>query len=382
MQSNNKSSEVNIVLQQLQTQKAVAIDQLLIGMTVLACIGVPISLSRALHIGWSANFTLHTLVLFVGLGTCLFRSKLSTDQKSWIALSISTLVAVFSLYNYGFVSNGLLWGCIALLITISFLKRQHTYLILAIIIGVFLVAGWQFISGRKSFPGGADLYLMQLSSWGTSLIGGGMFFILIISLSVGLRRQQNNILLELEKKNRELDAKNAEISRLANFDDLTGLPVLRRFRQETESALQQQQKDQRFIALCFIDLDGFKTVNDNYGHSAGDCVLQAVAQRLLSNIRQVDTLTRMGGDEFAILLNSAEEIDLDVFCARLLTEIRAPYAYENNLLHISASIGAVRVTTDTTFDELLKSADNAMYTAKHRGKDDYNIAPMPNVIAH
>lgn len=362
------------VLQTLKQQKVRAIDRLIISMTLLAFIGAPVSVSRAFYVGWNETFTLHLAALVVAVLLSLFRSRLSLEFKVWVVLSTCLLISLLGMFAYGFVGNGLLWGGVAVLISTFFLNNRHTYLVIAVIFTVFGVTGFQFIYGGKVFPGGADLYLSELSSWGTALVGGAMFIVLIAYLSAGFRRQQNDLLVELENKNRELDAKHAEISRLANYDDLTGLPVLRQFRLTAENALLRQRRENRFIALCFIDLDGFKAVNDNHGHDAGDFVLRSVAQRLSANIRQLDMLSRMGGDEFIILLNSDEPVDLEVFCSRLLQETRKPYIYAGAKLDISISIGVACASQNSDFDALLKASDNAMYEAKRQGRDRYLIA--------
>ena len=115
-------------------------------------------------------------------------------------------------------------------------------------------------------------------------------------------------------------------------------------------------------------------MNDTFGHNAGDYILKSVAQRLSTTVRKQDMATRMGGDEYFILINSQDEIDLDAFCCRLLVAIREPYIYESERLNISVSIGVARVTRDNmTIDDLLKRADDAMYKNNRQSKNNYLI---------
>lgn len=368
------STKDNTILNQIEEQRVVAIDRLIIGVTLLALVGVPISCFRALYTGWSMTYAIHVALLAVLIVTSLLRARLTTEQKDWIILSTGILVCLLGLFTYGLVGNGLLWGMFTVLVSIYFLKDRITYLVMTVIFCAFGLSAFQFVHGEKTFPGDADIYLAQTFSWGTALLGSAVFIVLIASISAGLRRQTNDLLLALERKNRELDQKNVEISRLADFDDLTGLPVFRQFKKAAEHALVQSKREDRFVAVCFMDIDGFKVVNDTLGHDAGNDVLKLVAQRLSTHVRQEDLAARVGGDEFVILINSAYEVDLDTFCSRLLATIREPHIYESEPLNISVSIGVACLTEESsTVETLLKRADDAMYEVKRQGKNNYLI---------
>lgn len=362
------------VFSQLKEQRAIAVDQLVAGVTLLAVVAVPVSISRALYTGWNHVYSVHIVLLMILISSYLLRAKLTVEQKSGIILSVGMLISLFGLVTYGLAGNGLLWGIFAILISIFFLKNKITYIVTIFIFSGFGIAAFQFVIVRKDFPGDADLYLAQPSSWGTAMVGSAFFIILISSLTARLRHQTDDLLLELERKNRELDEKNIEISRLADFDDLTGLPNIRHFKRTAEQALLQGLRENRFIAIGFLDLDGFKTVNDNFGHDAGDYILRSVAQRISTHIRQQDMVTRMGGDEFLVLINDDAEINLDSLFQRLHSCISEPYNYGSKQLNISVSIGVARLTSQNiTLDFLLKQADNAMYEVKRQGKSNYLI---------
>jgi cyclic di-GMP phosphodiesterase Gmr len=131
----------------------------------------------------------------------------------------------------------------------------------------------------------------------------------------------------------------------------------------------------RAISLLFIDLDGFKPVNDNYGHAIGDRLLKEVAARLLSCLREGDTAARLGGDEFVVILL---ESDLDraiTVTNRILESLRAPYDFGKRIItSISASIGIAEYPEHANeLDGLLTAADNAMYIAKKSGKDRFAV---------
>jgi diguanylate cyclase (GGDEF)-like protein len=135
-------------------------------------------------------------------------------------------------------------------------------------------------------------------------------------------------------------------------------------------------RDPRHIAIMFLDLDGFKLVNDTWGHETGDLVLKAVATRLLGLVRPSDTVARLGGDEFVILLDNPESRDnVAMIAARVIAEINAPMNFDGKVAHVGTSIGiAFKAKEAASADDLLKNADAAMYEAKAAGKNTYRFA--------
>jgi len=161
----------------------------------------------------------------------------------------------------------------------------------------------------------------------------------------------------------------------AGHDALTHLPnrnlLTDRLRQSVAQALRQQT----LLAVCYLDLDGFKPINDRYGHDIGDRVLVAVAERLSSIIRDSDTVARIGGDEFVLLLTgAAKPTDFRPVLDRLIAEIAAPYQVDNKQLSVTASIGvALCPHDDSDPDTILRHADQAMYVAKQTGRNRYQL---------
>jgi diguanylate cyclase (GGDEF)-like protein/PAS domain S-box-containing protein len=154
-------------------------------------------------------------------------------------------------------------------------------------------------------------------------------------------------------------------------DPLTGLPNRRMVTENLTLLMHQLNKDGGLIGLLFIDLDGFKTVNDNFGHSAGDLLLIEVAERLRARVRQNDVVARLGGDEFLVILKEirAREEAARV-AAVLLQALSIPLLAEGNSLAVSASIGiSVYPETASDAEELIRQADCAMYAAKRNGKN-------------
>jgi diguanylate cyclase (GGDEF)-like protein/PAS domain S-box-containing protein len=170
----------------------------------------------------------------------------------------------------------------------------------------------------------------------------------------------------------------------AYHDGLTGLPNRLLFRDRLTIALAHAKRQQSPLVLMFLDLDRFKVVNDTLGHSLGDELLRAVAARLRSVLREGDTIARMGGDEFTILLADLEDVrDSARIAQKLLDRVAEPMRVEGHELYVTTSIGiAVFPNDGDTAEMLLKNADSAMYRAKEAGRNSYRLCtPAMNLRA-
>lgn len=158
---------------------------------------------------------------------------------------------------------------------------------------------------------------------------------------------------------------------LAHFDQLTGLPNRTLLLDRLKQAVFVSNRAARAISVMFIDLDGFKPVNDTYGHAIGDRLLKEVAERLLSCLREGDTAARIGGDEFVVILLESDLARAMTVAHRILGNLRVPYEFgKKSISGISASVGIAEYPVHANdVDELLKAADSAMYQAKEQGKD-------------
>lgn len=161
----------------------------------------------------------------------------------------------------------------------------------------------------------------------------------------------------------------------AHYDALTGLPNRTLLNDRMQVAMSQAQRNQKTMAVCMMDLDGFKAVNDNLGHEAGDILLKQVAARLKSNLRDGDTAIRLGGDEFILLIGDMKsEVDCDLTLHRIMNAIAKPFKIQARAAHVTASIGITLFPGDNSVpDQLLRHADQAMYKAKENGKNCYQL---------
>jgi diguanylate cyclase (GGDEF)-like protein/PAS domain S-box-containing protein len=165
------------------------------------------------------------------------------------------------------------------------------------------------------------------------------------------------------------------IHRLAHYDGLTSLPNRFLFNEFLEQALRKAERHDRQFAVLFLDLDRFKEINDAYGHDAGDAVLQEIAHRLRSSLRQSDKIARMGGDEFYVLIEDLHDgADAADIAGKLLEEALRPIRFNGCECSLSASIGiAIYPQDGATKDVLLRHADHAMYEVKQEGKNGYRF---------
>ncbi|MBK1640560.1 hypothetical protein CKO12_01430 [Chromatium okenii] len=166
-----------------------------------------------------------------------------------------------------------------------------------------------------------------------------------------------------------------ELEHIAHYDALTKLPNRLLLASRLDQAMAQARRRQQQLAVVYIDLDGFKAVNDNYGHEAGDHLLQAVAARMKKYLRDSDTLARLGGDEFvAVLVDLEQDICGLPMIERLLWAAAQPVVVDGAQLQVSASIGATFYPQahEIDADHLLRQADQAMYQAKLSGKNRYH----------
>ncbi|WP_429538518.1 diguanylate cyclase domain-containing protein [Pseudomonas fluorescens] len=174
-----------------------------------------------------------------------------------------------------------------------------------------------------------------------------------------------------------LAAQKKKLQEVALYDALTGLPNRRLLTERMETALASARRKNKRVAVCYLDLDGFKVINDTLGHAAGDYLLVEVSRRLQSCLRVTDTLARVGGDEFVILLVDLIEVkESEDILGRVIGVASAPVDINGIEVIVSASVGAAFFNPQSgdEADQLLRRADHAMYTAKKKGKNRYLFA--------
>ena len=187
----------------------------------------------------------------------------------------------------------------------------------------------------------------------------------------------------------QLKAQQAQLERIAYHDVLTGLPNRALFADRLQQAMAHTGRLETQLAVAYIDLDGFKAINDSHGHAFGDRLLISIAERMKEAIREGDTLARLGGDEFvAVLTGLQQDTDCRPMIERLLAAAAAPVVMDDRVLHVTASIGVALYPQPEALsaDQLLRHADHAMYEAKQTGKNRYHVhvpddaQPTPQIL--
>jgi len=177
--------------------------------------------------------------------------------------------------------------------------------------------------------------------------------------------------IEATLKLKEEIAKQKE---LARFDPLTKLPNRLFFNEQLKQAMKRAQRNKLQIAVLVTDLDHFKMVNDTFGHSAGDLLLIEIAKRMQECVRETDTIARMSGDEFFIILENIEKRStVTEIVKRLLNSAKAPFLLDDNEAYIGLSIGISLSTEDISSEILVRNADLAMYDVKAHGRNNYKF---------
>jgi diguanylate cyclase (GGDEF)-like protein len=335
------------------------INRVLAGFSALALLGIPISVSRALETGLQPSMLFHLILGVLLVIVYLFRNQVNIHTKASILILGSVGVAILGLFNWGIFGNGLMWFLMAAFLMACMYPLGHALVFMGLMILTSITAAWLFLSGIYHFPIDANRYFLNPSAWGSAIIGSiGFVAIVLYGLSI-LHRSFRELLDKVEQQRRQ-------IIHLANHDSLTGLPSLRLAEDRFAMALQRANREQHQVGVFFMDLDDFKPINDQFGHSTGDQVLKIIAGRLAGITREVDTIARIGGDEFLMIAPViGPSADLKLIAQRVVDTVKQPVELNNQRFELGISIGiAIYPDDGNTPSELTNKADAAMYQAK------------------
>jgi diguanylate cyclase (GGDEF)-like protein/PAS domain S-box-containing protein len=202
--------------------------------------------------------------------------------------------------------------------------------------------------------------------------------ILVETSDLPLRQEGSKLRLLVANDVTERARAQEAIEHQAFHDGLTGLPNRRLFVDRLTQQIAHARRAGASVVVMFVDLDRFKRINDTLGHWAGDEVLREISRRLTGSLRQTDTIARVGGDEFTVLLAQSAEIPMDsveTLANKVMREFEAPIHLESGDIYVTASIGIATFPNDgDDADQLMKNSDRAMYRAKERGRNNYQLA--------
>ncbi|WP_229483676.1 GGDEF domain-containing response regulator [Massilia horti] len=256
------------------------------------------------------------------------------------------------------------------------LHREHNYDLILLDLQMPGLNGFQVMKGLKEIEQGGYLPVLALTAQPSfkiaALEAGARDFISKPFDLLEVHKRIHNM-LEVRLLYKELAQYSRAQQELALHDALTGLPNRRLLEDRIATALQHANRGHAKAAVMYLDLDGFKAINDTYGHACGDEILKMVSERLLTNARKEDTVARLGGDEFMVVLGDIHCLaDAQGPAAKLVEALAEPFYINDLTLRLSTSIGISLYPDDAeTVDALINIADYALYEAKRSGKNRY-----------
>jgi diguanylate cyclase (GGDEF)-like protein len=329
---------------------------------------LPFTVLRGIRIGWMPLDIIYMASTLLLVSIHFARRHVPLAWRVVIAVGGVEVSGALSVIALGFVGFGTLWMAVgSFMVGVLYGWRNGLLAIGAnlLVIG-YAMSG--FLSGRTVLPMDVPAYMQSLSPWILCLLMLTVFPWLLLN-SIGLYQRAMIRLV------RETETQRAEIERMAARDPLTGLARLHVVRDRLEAASARAGRAGNKVAVLFVDLDGFKKINDQLGHAAGDHVLASVGQTLRAAVRDVDLAGRIGGDEFLLILEGlpSEEPARKV-ATRVLQGLCQPVTYQDSTLQVGASIGiALYPEHGSDPVTLQRTADSAMYLVKRAGKNGLAI---------
>lgn len=349
--------------------RAQLVDRLFLAAGVFAVINVPLMLWRAHDVGWYAHLYFHAFMIVLVLVLVALRQRLSVAFKSALLLCCFIALGLSGVLTNGMIGPGY-WWCLQSAVVGAMLYSFRTGLVLALMGGVLMVfIGAGFVSGMLTVPYDLTDHLRSKSAW-TGFLTVVTFAptVLLLAFS-GYQGMIRKLVAEIAAQRNELAAR-------VGHDPLTGLPQATLAEDRLQVALHQASRNDARVALLFVDLDDFKAINDRHGHAAGDYLLQQVALRLRGLVRAHDTVARVGGDEFVVILGNMDDATAAGRVAHQIVEQVAAIAYwQGRPLQSGASVGvALYPDHGRSAAALRHSADLAMYAAKKTGRGAWRLA--------
>lgn len=262
------------------------------------------------------------------------------------------------------------------------LHRQHCYDLILLDLQMPELNGFQVMKGLKEIEQDGYLPVLALTAQPSfkiaALEAGARDFISKPFDLLEVHKRIHNM-LEVRLLYKELAQYSKQQQELALHDPLTGLPNRRLLEDRIATTLQHAARNGRKAAVMYLDLDGFKPVNDTHGHVTGDEILKLVAQRLVGSSRKEDTVARVGGDEFVIVLSEVSSLaHAQEPASKLIEVVSEPYLVGDLTLNLSTSIGiALYPDHADNVSQLIQAADQALYDAKRSGKNRHCVAQCP-----
>lgn len=342
------------------------VKQIWIGASILALLDIPVVIWRIVDVGWHTLVMVHIVMCIFTIGIALLRNKIKHEVLAPMLVGGAFITGIAGVLSLGMMGTGVLWIAFGTCL-VSLLYSLRASIIAGVVSASFMVlTGMSFVQGILKTPFDLNAHMTSGSGWFNFLVITTIVPFLMIAVISTFQKATSKLILELDEQRKLLEA-------LASHDALTDLPSSRLAMDRLQMAIIDARRSREKASLMFIDLDGFKAVNDTHGHAIGDLVLKEVSKRLVKVMREADTVARVGGDEFlAVLGHITDPCDLERVANSIISEIGKPIEIRDCTIYVGASIGiAVFPYHATDIDSLRDLADKAMYKAKRAGKNQF-----------
>lgn len=341
-------------------------NNLVTALTILGIFGLVGSLSRIADIGFTPEHAVHIVLVFLITATFLARHRLSARANFYMTMLFFAGIALAGMFFAGASSHFLFFASILLLLVALAFGMKAAIMVAVAIFFITFYAAYLFVN---------DIYVPNIdyNHYMTSWTGWIPITIIVLATSLALVQTISNMYQRLLKIQEELFRARKKAEDLANHDALTGLLSLRMADELMEWSLRNAKRNKTKVAVVFLDLNGFKAINDHFGHQAGDTVLRLVAKRMKSIIREVDSVCRIGGDEFFIIMPDIQhKSDIEAICERIIHSIERPIEYKQKQIQVGVSVGIALYPDDAEDSSRLKNlADKSMYQVKKLSSSGY-----------
>ncbi len=365
------------------------------------------TISRAIRYPneWPLSVTL--VIFYLGIIALIFVKRINIQIRGWILILLVYLVGFIAMTRGGLWGDGRIYLVLlpifgVLLVNVSagitlVILSISTFAFFGFLNHVGILQNWLIVT---EIPMPTEIWFYDGLIFATLMITA---IVVLVDFYKLLKRtlaneqdtaqhlreahqllDQTNVELEAKVKQRtsELAEANQRLYHLANHDSLTGLPNRMLFYKQLETAIHQARSSQEYLAVIFIDLDNFKTINDTFGHIWGDTLLKKAADRFKHRMEENDTLARLSGDEFSIIVGNLPSPNQSSNAAKyLLQALAKPFEIGDSRVTITASIGISVFPMDAeNADELVRHADTAMYRVKHTTKGDFQFYSTSGIL--
>ena len=352
----------------LKKIKQQSVSRIFYSLLVLVALATPLSLSRWVTTGFLPIYSIHIVVFLAAIILFFQRDKTQIFVMEIFLVVCSMTIGLGTTLTFGISANTASMFMFLLLITSIRRTKFEMLIISGLYLAVVSVIGYLFTDGYLTPRVEHEIALSQPVTWISHLL------IMVITgyAAIDAILKLNEVKLSLLNN---ISKQKLQIEHLANHDNLTGLLTLRVANDRLKAAINKANRNQEMCFLLFLDLDGFKLINDKYGHDVGDKVIQTVAKRMLAVTRHTDSCCRIGGDEFLIILPGVKDKTIVVkICQRIIEETVSPIFIGCDKVTVGVSIGGANFPNDAVdSDSLKKLSDMRMYKVKETGKNNFSL---------